>query len=197
DADLLPLTGPWKVAFNPGWGAPPSISLAKLISWTEHPDSGVKYFSGSATYSREFRIPAAMAAKDRAIVLDLGRVKNFATVRLNGKELAVLWKEPFSVDLAGKLKPGLNRLEIKVTNLWVNRIIGDEQLPPDVEWQGVTLKGWPEWLMKGEPRSKTGRYTFTTWKFWNKDSPLLESGLIGPVQVRSAKWVPISDFRNR
>lgn len=197
DAESVSISGPWKVNFKPNWGAPASINLAKLISWTEHPNSGVKYFSGSATYSKEFRAPAAMTAKDRVIVLDLGRVKNFATVRLNGKELAVLWKEPFSVDLTGKLKAGLNRLEVKVTNLWVNRIIGDEQLPPDVEWQGVTLKNWPEWLVKGQPRPKTGRYTFTTWKFWNKDSPLLESGLLGPVVIRSTVWEPVSVFRNR
>jgi hypothetical protein len=89
------------------------------------------------------------------------------------------------------MRPGRNRLEIKVTNLWPNRIIGDEQLPPDVEWQGATLKGWPEWLLKGQPRPPTGRFTFTTWKFWNKDSPLLESGLLGPVVIRSARRVEI------
>ena len=133
-----------------------------------------------------------MVAKGRKVVLDLGRVKNFATVTFNGKELPVLWKEPFAVDVTGIAKAGANRLEVKVTNLWVNRIIGDEQLPDDAEWNGVTLKGWPEWLVKGEPRPQTGRYTFTTWKFWKKDSPLLESGLLGPVVLKSAKPIVLN-----
>lgn len=184
--------GPWKVAFKPGWGAPESATFDKLVSWPDHKDQGIKYFSGSAVYSRTVTVPAGMVAKGRKVVLDLGRVKNFATVTFNGKELPVLWKEPFAVDVTGIAKAGANRLEVKVTNLWVNRIIGDEQLPDDAEWNGVTLKGWPEWLVKGEPRPQTGRYTFTTWKFWKKDSPLLESGLLGPVVLKSAKPIVLN-----
>jgi len=105
------------------------------------------------------------------------------------------------MDLTGKLREGGNHLEVKVTNLWVNRIIGDEQLPADVEWVGTHLKGWPAWL--GWPNSTTdpsanlkskrttGRYTFSTWKYWSKDSPLLESGLIGPVKLISAQKVAV------
>lgn len=188
----LPIKGPWLVKFQPGWGAPPSVKLPSLISWPEHENPGVRYFSGSAIYSRELNVPAAMLGRDRAVVLDLGRVKNFATVRLNGKELAVLWKEPFQVDVSKGIRPGKNRLEIKVTNLWPNRLIGDEQLPPDAEWNGVSLKGWPEWVAKGLPRPKTGRFTFTTWRFYNKDSKLLESGLLGPVAIRSARKVVVN-----
>ncbi len=127
----------------------------------------------------------------RSVQLDLGVVKNFATVWLNGRKLAVLWKAPFVVDLGKAIQPGRNVLEVKVNNLWPNRIIGDEQLEPDVEWNGVTLKGWPEWLTEGKPRPKTGRITFTTWRFWNKDSKLLESGLLGPVTIRSVRPVPL------
>ncbi len=180
----LDLSTGWHVAFPPHWGAPPSVELDKLISWPDSKDDGIKYFSGGATYSRDFDLPSSMVGG--TIMLDLGRVKNFATVRLNGKELAVLWKEPFAVDVSKALKNGKNRLEIKVTNLWPNRIIGDEQLPADVDWNGATLKEWPSWLVKGESRPKTGRYTFVTWKFWNKDSRLLESGLIGPITLRVA-----------
>jgi hypothetical protein len=161
--------------------------LPTLISWPDHADKGVKYFSGSARYVKEFEVSSAMLGSGRMLWLDLGRVKNFATVTLNGRELAVLWKEPFRVDVTNAIRPRRNRLEVKVTNLWVNRIIGDEQLPPDAEWNGVTLKGWPDWLKDGKPRPKTGRFTFTTWKFWNKDSPLLESGLLGPVVLKSVK----------
>lgn len=190
-AQSVGITGPWKVNFTPGWGAPNSITLPRLMSWTAHENKGVRYFSGSANYVKEFTMPDNLVEAGKEITLDLGTVKNFATVRLNGKNLGILWKAPFAVDISGAVKAGVNRLEVKITNLWVNRIIGDEQLPPDVEWTGVTLKGWPEWLAKGQPRPKTGRFTFTTWKFWNKDSKLLDSGLLGPVRVRSATPVAI------
>ncbi|MGC8834926.1 MAG: glycosylhydrolase-like jelly roll fold domain-containing protein, partial [Armatimonadota bacterium] len=123
--------------------------------------------------------------------LDLGRVKNFAEVTLNGRKLGILWKAPFRLDVTGIVKPGRNLLSVRVTNLWPNRLIGDEQLPPDVEWNGPALARWPQWLVEGKPRPKTGRYTFTTWRFYTKDSPLLESGLIGPVVIRSAQKVSI------
>lgn len=181
----IDLSSNWNVKFPPNWGAPPSVELSKLISWPDSNVTGIKYFSGSAVYSKDFDVPSSMIGVP--LMLDLGRVKNFATVRLNGRELAVLWKEPFTVDVTNAIKKGKNHLEIKITNLWPNRIIGDEQLEPDVEWNGASLKEWPSWINSREPRPKTGRYTFVTWKFWNKDSPLLESGLIGPVMLRAAK----------
>ncbi len=182
------LSTPWRVQFDPQWGGPPEQQLwSKLISWSDSPVSGIKYFSGSAVYSREFTVPRNMVGGE--MLLDLGKVKNFATVTLNGKNLGVLWKEPFAVSITGLTHPGVNQLEIKVTNLWPNRIIGDEQLPPDVEWDGSHLKKWPDWLLNGQPRPKTGRYTFETWHYWNKDSKLLESGLIGPVTLKQAQKV--------
>lgn len=184
----IDLSSGWNIAFPPNWGAPASIKMDKLGSWTDHTDKGVKYFSGSAVYIKTFTMAKAPKGPYR---LDLGRVKNFATVKLNGKELDVLWKEPFVVDATSAVRAGENNLEIKITNLWVNRLIGDEQLTPDVEWTGVTLKDWPEWMKKGDARPKTGRLTFTTWKFWNKDSPLLESGLLGPVILKQGVRVPV------
>ncbi len=182
----VPIDGSWHVAFAKNWGAPDSIDLAKLMSWSEHSNPGVKYFSGSAVYSKAFTVPASAVASNRTLRLELGKVKNFATVTLNGKDLGIRWKEPFAYDVTGVIKAGRNDLQVKITNLWPNRIIGDEQLPPDVEWNGTSLKAWPEWLTKGLPRPKTGRYTFTTWHYWNKDSKLLESGLLGPVVIKSA-----------
>ncbi len=190
-ADEVKVAGPWRIDFTPGWGAPPTVTLPQLASWSENANAGVKYFSGSAVYTKSFTVPAQLLGRDRTVMLDLGRVKNFATVTLNGRELGVLWKEPFTINITRAAKAGANELKVKVTNLWPNRIIGDEQLPPDVEWNGVTLKGWPDWLVKNEPRPKTGRYTFTTWKYWSKDSKLLESGLLGPVVVRSAKRIEV------
>jgi hypothetical protein len=179
------VSGPWALNFPPNWGAPAHVSLPKLISWTEYDDSGVKYFSGTATYVNDIEIPAELFRVGHSFRLDLGRVKNIAEITVNGNPLGILWKPPFCADITAAAKPGKNRLEIKVTNLWPNRLIGDEQLPPDCEWNANgSLKNWPKWLLDGKP-SPTGRLTFTTWHHWKKDDALLESGLLGPVVLRT------------
>ena len=192
DATDLPapqeINGSWDLTFPPNWGAPPSVSLDKLISWTDHTNNGVRYFSGTATYEKDIDISADRLSAGHELWLDLGAVKNFAEVSLNGQTFGVLWKPPFRVNVTAAAKPGLNKLAVKVTNLWPNRLIGDEQLPPDVEWRGKQLAGWPQWLLDGKP-SPTGRLTFTTWHHWTKDSPLLESGLLGPVTLRTAEII--------
>ncbi len=185
----IEIAGPWEVQFASNSGAPAQIRLERLISWTEHPDPGVRYFSGTATYRTAFTVPAGFGGKDRRLRLDLGRVEVMAQVNLNGRELGILWKPPFEVDVTEALRPGTNRLEIQVVNLWVNRLIGDEFLPEDCEWRpahlqtGRVLVHWPQWPVEGKP-SPTGRVTFTPWKCWSKDSPLIESGLLGPVRIR-------------
>lgn len=188
----LVVNGSWTLTFPAGKGAPEKVTLPKLASWSTHSDPGVRYFSGSATYNIAFDVPADFAEKGKAIYLDLGRVKNFAEVTVNGKRLNTLWKAPFRVEVTSLVRPGKNTLAVRVTNLWPNRLIGDEQLPADVEWNGVTLKEWPEWLRSGKPRPKTGRVGFTTWHFYNKESPLLESGLLGPVTLYAVPDLPIS-----
>jgi hypothetical protein len=185
------VSGAWNVRFKQGWGAPAFARFDTLMSWTESEKPGIKYFSGSATYSKTVSIPAEAIGRGRKIVLDLGRVKNFATVIVNGREFPPLWKEPFAIDVGDALRTGRNTIEVKVTNLWPNRIIGDEQHPPDVEWRGRALAEWPEWFLKKQPRPSAGRFTFTTWRLFEKDSPLLESGLLGPVEIRSAKRIPL------
>ncbi len=183
------VTGSWDLNFPPNWGAPPSVLLEKLISWTDHTNDGVRYFSGTATYEKEIKIPADRLAPGRELWLDLGAVKNFAEVTLNRQDFGVLWKPPFRVNITSAAKPGVNHLVVKVTNLWPNRLIGDEQLPPDCEWNGQQLKAWPQWLLDGKP-SPTGRLTFTTWHHWTKNSPPLESGLLGPVTLQTAEIIP-------
>ena len=189
----LPIEGAWKLSFPPKWGAPESVNLERLISWPEHREVGVKYFSGTAIYFKQVQIPAETLGKKLRVLLDLGEVKNIAQVKLNGIDLGICWKPPFRVDLTPAAKSGINNLEIAVTNLWPNRLIGDEQLPEDLAWtpmsggwkdsgRGMVNERWPEWLLKGEP-SPSGRLTFTTWKHFEKDSPLLPSGLLGPVQL--------------
>ena len=159
ETTVASVEGSWKVQFQSGRGAPAEANFEKLLSWTESTDSGVKYFSGTATYSKSFQAPTTWFNTGAWLWMDLGDVKNIAEVSMNGKYLGIVWKPPFRVDVTGAMKPGTNTLEIKVTNLWVNRLIGDQQ--PDA----------------------TQKYTYTNVRFYRADSPLLPSGLLGPVQI--------------
>jgi (4-O-methyl)-D-glucuronate---lignin esterase len=159
EREVATIEGSWEVAFQPDRGAPAKITLDSLSSWAANSDAGVKYFSGAGTYTKSVDAPAAWFRTGARIWLDLGDVKNLAQVSVNGKLLGILWKTPFRVDVTGALKPGANSVEIKVTNLWVNRLIGDQQ-------PGVQKK-----------------YTYTTQQFYRENSPLLPSGLLGPVRV--------------
>jgi hypothetical protein len=184
------IAGPWEVRFPAGWGAPENLTLDRLASWTENTELGVRYFSGTADYTVTFAAPEGTAggAKSRRVYLDLGDVRVMAQPKLNGKDLGVLWKPPYRADVTEALQSGLNALEILVTNLWPNRMIGDEALPEDsVRYKDVrdkdgTLKAWPAWLTEGKP-SPTGRFTFTSWRLWKKGDPLVLSGLLGPVTL--------------
>lgn len=185
------IDGPWRVAFPPELGAPPGATFERLLSWPEHADPGIRFFSGTATYEKTFDLPGSLFGENRELYLDLGEVAVIARVRLNGKDLPTLWKPPFRACIDGIARPGPNALEIRVTNLWPNRMIGDAALPDDIEWQpagkGTSLpKAWPDWLVGGKPRP-SGRIAFCTRKdVYSKDDPLLPSGLLGPVRVRAA-----------
>jgi hypothetical protein len=170
-------------------GAPASIKLDKLTSWTDNADSNVKYFSGTATYRKTFNLPADALAAGRSIYLDLGKVAIIARVNVNGHDLGILWNTPFRIDATKTLKAGENTLGVQVTNLPVNRMIGDEQLPEDSERNpDGQLKSWPKWLTEGKP-SPAGRHTFATYRVWKRDSPLQESGLLGPVKLYTTQQV--------
>lgn len=179
--DETPLTSVWTLTFPPKKGAPPSTTMDKLTSWTESTIDGVRYFSGTATYKTSFDYTITRKGP-ASYWLDLGRVKNFAEVTLNGQVLPTLWKAPFRIDVSPWLRSGRNTLEVKVTNLWPNRLIGDERYPPEAKFNGP-IQAWPDWIKNGTPRPPTERVTFTTWQFFQKDSPLLESGLLGPVKI--------------
>ncbi len=161
ETQVASLDGEWKLSFQPDRGAPPAITLDKLVSWTESPDAGVKYFSGVGTYTKTVDAKADWFRKGAQIWIDLGDVKNLAEVTVNGKALGIVWHAPYRVDATTALKPGANEVSIKVTNAWVNRLIGDEQ-------PGVTTK-----------------ITFADVKPYKADSPLLPSGLLGPVRLYS------------
>jgi hypothetical protein len=151
------LTSPWTLQFQPDRGAPASsITLDALKSWTEFPDLGVRYFSGTATYHA--RIKAPTAVKGAAVYLHLTDVREIAQVRINGKDAGTIWAPPYMLRVDPLLRPRDNEIEISVTNLWPNRIIGDHQ--------------------PGVPKP----YTNTNITSYSKDSKLLPSGLIGPVE---------------
>jgi len=157
--ELGAIDGPWTVSFQMGRGAPASAKFATLTSWAESSDPGIKYFSGTASYTATVDAPAGWFKPGASQWIDLGDVKNLAEVTVNGKPLGLVWKRPFKLEATGILKPGANQIEVKVTNLWVNRMIGDRQ-----------------------PAAAT-KYTFTSPTFYKADSPLLPSGLLGPVRV--------------
>ncbi len=151
----LGIEGPWQVSFDPAWGGPATTTFEKLIDWTTHPEPGIRYYSGSADYEKTFKAPAISGP----VFLDLGGVESLCEVKLNGENLGVLWSAPFRVDLTGRLKTGENQLQIKIVNLWANRIIGDAALP------------------ESKRRTRTNITKLT------KDTPLEPSGLFGPVRL--------------
>ncbi len=163
ERELTTIDGTWNLQFQPNRGAPATASFDKLVSYTDNKDAGIKYFSGTASYTKSITADAAWFEKGSELWLHLGDVKNMAEVFVNGKSLGLLWKKPFRIDITHALKRGKNDIEIKVTNLWVNRLIGDLQ-------PGVTNK-----------------ITYTTMPFYQANSRLLPSGLLGPVKIISVK----------
>ncbi len=181
------LKGPWTVRFVAGWGAPTQATFETLHSWSRDAEPGIRYYSGVASYSTSFSLARDWPGPRRRVFLDLGRVEVMADVKLNGKPLGLRWKSPFRWDITEPARAGENRLEVAVVNLWPNRLVGDEQLPEDSDRNpDGTLKGWPAWLLTGQP-SPAGRVTFTTWRLWKKTDTLLESGLLGPVHLQPAE----------
>jgi len=183
--DIRTLRGPWAVSFDTVWGGPAKVRFDSLYDWTRSGVDGIRYYSGIAHYRRIFDAPvksapvgATAVRSGGRIYLDLGVVKDMARVRLNGADLGVVWTAPWRVDITDHLRAGNNELDIEVVNRWPNRLIGDERRPDD----GIKDGKWPEWLLAGKPRM-SGRYTFTTYKHYSADSPLLPSGLLGPVRV--------------
>jgi len=165
---LATVNGPWSLSFPPNFGAPPNIPVAQLESWTANADPGVKYFSGTATYTKTVQAPQSWFHPGARMMLDLGTVKDLAEVSINGKAMGIVWKAPYQVDASGILKPGTNRLEIKVTNEWTNRQIGDRLGPP--EKRVLAPAGGPA----GGRGGGGGGF--------GNQTPL-ESGLIGPVTI--------------
>jgi hypothetical protein len=185
------ITGPWQVRFDPKWGGPKApVTFDTLKDWTKSSEPSIKYFSGTAIYSKTFDVPdLKLKNKNSKLFLDLGTVHALCEVWLNGKNLGVVWTAPWRVDISSAVKTKRNQLEIKVTNVWANRMIGDEQQPADCEYgqgdfgNGGPLKSFPDWFVKSQPRPSQERFTFTSWNYFNKNSSLISSGLLGPLTI--------------
>ncbi|MFZ1935972.1 MAG: glycosyl hydrolase [Thermoguttaceae bacterium] len=167
------LTGPWTVHFDPRWGGPESIEFPELVSWTKRPEPGIKFYSGKATYHKKFDLDPKAAATIRdgsQLFLDLGGLKHVAEVRLNGRKLGTLWTAPWRVEITAAVRPANNDLEIDVVNLWVNRVVGDLNLP----------------------KEKRITQTHDVFRFGmvRPTTPLLDSGLFGPVTLQAEEKEP-------
>ena len=188
---LRPLrTGAWHVKFGDV-----KVEIPELKDWTAFDDSSIKYFSGTAVYKAAFE---GNQYCDSVAALSLGDCNGqIAKVVLNGCDLGTTWCEPYEVEISpGVLREGANVLEIEFTNVWANRLIGDEQEPPDCDFAkapypgGRYLTRFPDWFKDGlAARPSKGRKCFTDWNYFDKDSRLVPSGLLGPVRIVTRKDV--------
>jgi hypothetical protein len=183
--------GDWKVTFQPPGGTPFEREFQTLTLWNESSDEAVKYFSGTAVYQSTFELPPVDA--DTHVQIELGAVYDMARVRINGQHAGICWTAPDRLDITKLVRPGTNRLEIEVANTWVNRLIGDEFLPAEAEFNGISanagttagvLKKFPDWYRDPTKVASPRRSTFAAWRHYNDESPLAPSGLAGPVSVR-------------
>jgi hypothetical protein len=187
----LALDGAWSVEFQPGRGAPERIELPELRSLHLHENLGVRHFSGTASYRKKMTVPGEWLGSGRRVIVDLGRVEILAEIVVNGRAVPVVWKEPYRADITELVRAGENDLEIRVTNLWTNRLIGDESLPAEDQFglrdeHGNDPHGivkLPDWYFQGRPKPPGGRVTFSTWDFYDADEALVASGLLGPVRL--------------
>jgi hypothetical protein len=174
------LEGPWSIRFPENWGAPLRAEFATLHSWTDDPEEGIKYFSGIATYHKRVQINSSLLAENRRLYLDLGGVRDVARVRLNGKDLGILWKAPFRVEIKAAVVPGDNQLEIEVANMWINRLTGDLKLPPEQRFTHTNETPREKDIGGDEP--------------WHVEL----AGLLGPVRLVSSATLalPLSGFKH-
>lgn len=172
------LGGSWDVAFDPALGGPASVTFASLVDWTQRPEPGIHYYSGTATYTKSFDLLGYDPADGYDFFLDVGAFNGICEVRLNGQDIGSAWTAPWRVDITAALQATGNQLEIEVVNNWVNRLIGDQQ-PADKDVRSLS---WLSGLLGGGSYG-AGRYTFATTSPWAASSPLQSAGLLGPVQV--------------
>lgn len=195
----IPLEKNWTVRFPKDMGAPEEITLTDLHSLHLEKDFGVRHFSGTMAYIHSLSLDCAYLQDNLCLRLDLGRVEVIAEILVNGTRAGICWAPPYSIDIQHLLHKGDNVVEVRVTNLWVNRLIGDEYLPEEsvYNYQPISnkfsalhnggIEKLPDWYVQGRPKPAGGRVAFTTWRHYDKTSPLVESGLLGPVVLTVGK----------
>lgn len=178
--------GAWQVTFDPRWGGPQEpVVFNGLEDWAKSQDLRIRHYSGTTIYRKSFDLPSESIGGNHRLMIDLGRVEVMARGRINGVDCGIAWKPPYRLDITKAARAGENAMEIEVVNLWINRMIGDEQLPEDGRWKDFeTLLEWPDWFRTGKARP-SGRFTFTTCRHYRQDSPLAASGLFGPVTIQA------------
>lgn len=179
----------WTVTFPPGRGAPATVRLERLVDLSRHAVDGIRHFSGTMTYRTTFVLPPKSRYAQQRWQLDLGDMGNLAEVIVNGRNQGVLWKRPARLDVTGALQDGDNTLEVRVTNLWANRLIGDAQrmaaLGVAYNNRNGVISKWPDWVMR-DAAPEGAPVSFATWRQWQGNETLLPSGLLGPVWLRAA-----------
>jgi hypothetical protein len=170
--DVKEIKGPWTVHFDPKWGGPESIEFPELTDWSQHPDEGIKYYSGTAIYHKTFSIDF-IPEKNKSYYLQLENVKDvgIAVVKINDKDKGIVWTKPFRVDISGDLKKGNNTLEIEIINSWYNRVAGDEISPDKKGFTSTNV------ILQNDFRGVR-----------TEKIPLEPSGLIGPVKITEGRW---------
>ncbi len=192
----LNLTNPWKVKFVKQQGYDGSVVMPSLIDWKDSPVDGIQHYSGTAVYQNSFTLPSEFLKADNRVKLDLGKVYIAARVFINNKEIGLLWMAPYSMDITSALVSGKNDLRIEVTNLWSNRLIGDERYPDTSGFEKAThvpTNKMVDWYVRNEPMPAGQRTTFTTQNFYKATDSLVASGLVGPVSISVEKTVLISN----
>jgi hypothetical protein len=178
----LAIDGPWQVGFPDGWGAPRETSFDPLRSWTESDNEGIRFFSGIATYRKSFEVPESLAKLDR-LFLELGDLAEIAEVTLNGKRLGLVWLPPYRIEISGAVHAGMNQLDVRVANLWANRLNADSLRPETTRFTRSNLD-----RIQTDPTSDSsyGRVPRgKTRPVYTEIPPLMKSGLFGPVRIIS------------
>lgn len=186
------LNGSWKVRFSRESGYEGEETFTSLTDWKDHTNDGIRYYSGTVVYTRSFDLPEGLKTAEHKFELNLGKVCIAAKVVLNGKDLGVVWMSPFKLDITDALVSGKNGLRIEVTNLWTNRLIGEERFPDTSGYtadEHVPVKQMPEWYTSNQPQPAGQRTTFTTQSFYKSTDRLEPSGLLGPVKISVSKIV--------